>query len=185
MSRISDSTNRGRFLVYENNAVRLNNEVFPATNISVGLNASIDGLMDIDGSFVSYAPNGPLQGNVEISFDLTGALPVYMQATGISELPTLISFNNIVVYGYLQDLNFSVSPYQPVTVNSSFAFYHGIRHVETYSEDPFSVGFNNTLKTYNGAVCRLANKKGGSKLNYSLITDLDYSLKVKELHILK
>lgn len=175
---ISQITNRGPFLVYESNAVRINNEVFPAKNINVGLSASLDSLIDIDGNVPRYAPNGALQGVLDISFDLTGALPTYFQATGITEAPVRVSFNNIFIYAYLQNLSFSVQPYQPITINSSFAFYHGIRHIQPQIEDPYAIGFDSSLKTYNGAVCRLVNQKGGEKLNYSLITNLDYSLNV-------
>ena len=141
---------RGKFLLFESNHVRLNNNVFPAEDISVSLNAALTDAMDIDGDVIGYSPNGPLQGSVSFSFDLTGQLPDYFYAENLTEQPTVISFNTFVIYGHLQSLNYSIEPYQPIKVNADFAFFHGIKYLNTYQQDHFMAEFDNSLKSYNG-----------------------------------
>jgi hypothetical protein len=147
---IGQNNNRGKFIVFESNSVRLNNNIFPTQNINVSLNASLQDSLDINGDLIGYAPNGPVQGSASFSFDLTGALPSYFNITGLSEEPTLIKFNTFVMYGYLQNLKYNVRPYQPITVDADFAFFHGIKYLNSDRQDPVLANFDNTLKTYNG-----------------------------------
>ena len=169
---VTQLDNRGKFLVFESNAVRLNNDIFPAESINVSLSPSIDPLMDIDGRVTNYAPNGSLKGRVDLSFDLTGELPTYFHATGVTEAPTLVKFNTFVIYGYLENLTYEVSPYRPIKVNAGFAFFHGIKYLETQFKDKIPASFDSSLKTYNGLRSYLV----GDTRNYSFISSFNYSL---------
>lgn len=160
---IGQYNNKGKFIVFESNAIRLNNDVFPAQNINVALNASVQDSIDINGNLIGYVPNGPIQGSVSFSFDLTGLPPSYFNITGLSEEPTLIKFNTFVMYGYLQSLKYNVEPYKPITVDADFAFFHGIKYLNTYSQDYELANFSSKLKTYNG-------------LSSYLITDVNNNL---------
>lgn len=166
---ISQNNNRGKFIVFESNAVRLNNDVFPTQNINISLNASLQDALDVNGDLIGYAPNGPIQGSASFSFDLTGALPSYFNITGLSEEPTLIKFNTFVMYGYLQSLKYNIQPYQPITVDADFAFFHGIKYLNTEKQDPVLANFDNTLKTYNGVRSYLITslKNGFSPTNFT------------------
>ena len=169
---ITQLDNKGKFLVFESNAVRLNDDIFPAESINVSLSPSIDPLMDIDGRVTNYAPNGPLKGKVDLTFDLTGELPTYFHATGVTEVPTLVKFNTFVIYGYLENLTYEVSAYRPIKVNAGFAFFHGIKYLETQFKDKIPASFDSSLKTYNGLRSYLL----GDKKNYSFISSFNYSL---------
>jgi len=140
-----------KFLKFENSSIRLNNDFFPAENISINLGASIQQPLDINGRMLNSSPNGPIRGNVSFSFDLTGRLPDYFFATGLSEEPTLIAFNTVVIYGHLENLSYSVEPYQPIKVDANFAFFHGIKFLNTWQEDNFTTKFDNRALSYNGA----------------------------------
>jgi hypothetical protein len=169
---VTQLDNRGKFLVFESNAVRLNNDIFPAESINVSLSPSIDPLMDIDGRVTNYAPNGPLKGRVDLTFDLTGQLPTYFHATGVTEAPTLVKFNTFVIYGYLENLTYEVSPYRPIKVNAGFAFFHGIKYLETQFKDKVPASFDSSLKTYNGLRSYLA----VDGKNYCFVSSFNYSL---------
>ena len=169
---ITQLDNKGKFLVFESNAVRLNDDIFPAESINVSLSPSIDPLMDIDGRVTNYAPNGPLKGKVDLTFDLTGELPTYFHATGVTEVPTLVKFNTFVIYGYLENLTYEVSAYRPIKVNAGFAFFHGIKYLETQFKDKIPASFDSSLETYNGLRSYLV----GDGDNYSFISSFNYSL---------
>tara|TARA_Y100000361_G_C11161660_1_gene347835 strand:+ start:3538 stop:5325 length:1788 start_codon:yes stop_codon:yes gene_type:complete len=169
---VTQLDNRGKFLVFESNAVRLNNDIFPAESINVSLSPSIDPLMDIDGRVTNYAPNGSLKGRVDLSFDLTGELPTYFHATGVTEAPTLVKFNTFVIYGYLENLTYEVSAYRPIKVNAGFAFFHGIKYLETQFKDKIPASFDSSLKTYNGLRSYLI----GDNDNYCFVSSFNYSL---------
>jgi len=169
---ITQLDNKGKFLVFESNAVRLNDDIFPAESINVSLSPSIDPLMDIDGRVTNYAPNGPLKGKVDLTFDLTGKLPTYFHATGVTEVPTLVKFNTFVIYGYLENLTYEVSAYRPIKVNAGFAFFHGIKYLETQFKDKIPASFDSSLETYNGLRSYLV----GDGDNYSFISSFNYSL---------
>ena len=170
---------QGKFITYESNAVRLNDKIFPAENITVGLNASLSNNLDINGDNIGYAPSGPLKGSVNFSFNLTGAMPSYMTKDGLSELPTFISFNRIGIYGYLSRVNYNIEPYKPIKVDVTFDFFHGIRFLTTKGQDLQKPDFDNTLRNYNGVHSYVFSSV--NKLHDFYVTSANYSMTVSRV----
>ena len=148
-----------KFLTFETTAIRLNDSIFPSNSASFGLQANTVPVFDINGNLIDYAPNGPIQGKFSTEFYLTGALPDFLKLENQSDVPISVSFNNFnIPSAFLTDLSFSVEPYQPIAVSTSFDFYHGIRALDTNLNDIHtlfgpadgSTKVKNKLATLNG-----------------------------------
>ena len=116
------------FLTFEENQVLINNNLFPANNISLQLNANTVPVKDIYGNLLYYSPTGPIQGTVGLNFFLTGAIPSYLRLENQDETPVKIAFNRLLIPDcYLTNLSFSVKPFEPIPVRAEFVFYHGVK----------------------------------------------------------
>lgn len=177
-----------RFLTFETTALKLNNSVFPCNSVSFALNANTTPVFDINGNLLYYSPTAPIQGKFQTQFYLTGALPNFLKLENQSETPTRISFNQFYIpSAYLTDLSFSVEPFQPVLVSTSYSFYHGLTTLNTDLNDTHT-GFANTLKTLNGLSSYIVTT---NRDTYSenpkdfIVTNFDYSFSVEREPVLR
>lgn len=177
-----------RFLTFETTALKLNNSVFPCNSVSFALNANTTPVFDINGNLLYYSPTAPIQGKFQTQFYLTGALPNFLKLENQSETPTRISFNQFYIpSAYLTDLSFSVEPFQPVLVSTSYSFYHGLTTLNTDLNDTHT-GFANTLKTLNGLSSYIVTT---DRDTYSenpkdfIVTNFDYSFSVEREPVLR
>jgi len=139
-----------KFLTFETTALKLNDSVFPCNSVGFGLQANTVPVFNIDGDLLYYSPTAPIQGQLKTSFYLTGALPDFLKLENQNEKSINVSFNTFFVpNAYLSDLSFSVDPFQPILVNTSFVFYHGLTALRTDLNDNHT-SFSNSLKTLNG-----------------------------------
>ena len=189
-----------KFLTFETTAVKLNDSIFPSNMATFGLQAATVPVFDINGNLIDYAPNGPIQGKFSTEFYLTGVLPDYLKFDNQTDAPISVSFNNFnIPSAFLTDLSFSVEPYQPISVNVSFDFYHGILSLDTNLNDTHNLfspadGTNkvkNKLATLNGLSSYiLTNNRSTyaqnpddfivSNFNYSFTVDRQPLLRVKQ-----
>jgi len=189
-----------KFLTFETTAIKLNDSIFPSNTATFGLQASTTPVFDINGNLIDYAPNGPIQGKFSTEFFLTGALPDYLKFDNQSDVPISVSFNNFnIPSAFLTDLSFSVEPYQPISVNVSFDFYHGILSLDTNLNDIHNLfspadGTNqvkNKLATLNGLSSYIITNDRStyaqnpddfivSNFNYSFSVDRQPLLRVKQ-----
>ena len=112
------------FLRYEDVLLQVNGESVLATNANVNLSAGSVPVRLVDGSIHRYAPEGGIRGEVNFQHYLTGALPSFLDVTGVNEDAVAGSFGGMTFSSaYLRSLSFSVNPYSPIIVSSSFDIY--------------------------------------------------------------
>lgn len=189
-----------KFLTFETTAVKLNDSIFPSNTASFSLQASTVPVFDINGNLIDYAPNGPIQGKFSTEFYLTGALPDYLKFDNQTDVPISISFNNFnIPSAFLTNLSFSVQPYQPILVSTSFDFYHGLLSLSTDLNDTHNLfrpangttQIENELATLNGLTSYIVTSNRStyaqnpydfivSNFNYSFTVDRQPLLRVKQ-----
>jgi hypothetical protein len=189
-----------KFLTFETTAVKLNDSIFPSNTASFSLQASTVPVFDINGNLIDYAPNGPIQGKFSTEFYLTGALPDYLKFDNQTDVPISISFNNFnIPSAFLTNLSFSVQPYQPILVSTSFDFYHGLLSLNTDLNDTHNLfrpangttQIKNELATLNGLTSYIVTSNRStyaqnpydfivSNFNYSFTVDRQPLLRVKQ-----
>ena len=189
-----------KFLTFETTAVKLNDFIFPSNTASFSLQASTVPVFDINGNLIDYAPNGPIQGKFSTEFYLTGALPDYLKFDNQTDVPISISFNNFnIPSAFLTNLSFSVQPYQPILVSTSFDFYHGLLSLSTDLNDTHNLfrpangttQIENELATLNGLTSYIVTSNRStyaqnpydfivSNFNYSFTVDRQPLLRVKQ-----
>lgn len=189
-----------KFLTFETTAVKLNDSIFPSNTASFSLQASTVPVFDINGNLIDYAPNGPIQGKFSTEFYLTGALPDYLKFDNQTDVPVSISFNNFnIPSAFLTNLSFSVQPYQPILVSTSFDFYHGLLSLNTDLNDTHNLfkpadgttKVKNELATLNGLTSYIVTSNRStyaqnpydfvvSNFNYSFTVDRQPLLRVKQ-----
>jgi hypothetical protein len=186
-----------KFLTFETTAIRLNDSIFPSNSASFGLQANTVPVFDINGNLIDYAPNGPIQGKFSTEFYLTGALPDFLKLENQSDVPISVSFNNFnIPSAFLTDLSFSVEPYQPIAVSTSFDFYHGIRALDTNLNDIHtlfgpadgSTKVKNKLATLNGLSSYIVTYNRSSYANNStdfIVSNFNYSFTVERQPLLR
>ena len=186
-----------KFLTFETTAIRLNDSIFPSNSASFGLQANTVPVFDINGNLIDYAPNGPIQGKFSTEFYLTGALPDFLKLENQSDVPISVSFNNFnIPSAFLTDLSFSVEPYQPIAVSTSFDFYHGIRALDTnlndvhnlFSPADGSTKVKNKLATLNGLSSYIiTNNRSSYPDNYDdfIVSNFNYSFTVERQPLLR
>ena len=186
-----------KFLTFETTAIRLNDSIFPSNSASFGLQANTVPVFDINGNLIDYAPNGPIQGKFSTEFYLTGALPDFLKLENQSDVPISVSFNNFnIPSAFLTDLSFSVEPYQPIAVSTSFDFYHGIRALDTnlndvhnlFSPADGSTKVKNKLATLNGLSSYIiTNNRSSYPDNYDdfIVSNFNYSFAVERQPLLR
>ena len=186
-----------KFLTFETTAIRLNDSIFPSNSASFGLQANTVPVFDINGNLIDYAPNGPIQGKFSTEFYLTGALPDFLKLENQSDVPISVSFNNFnIPSAFLTDLSFSVEPYQPIAVSTSFDFYHGIKALDTnlndvhnlFSPADGSTKVKNKLATLNGLSSYIiTNNRSSYPDNYDdfIVSNFNYSFTVERQPLLR
>lgn len=186
-----------KFLTFETTAIRLNDSIFPSNSASFGLQANTVPVFDINGNLIDYAPNGPIQGKFSTEFYLTGALPDFLKLENQSDVPISVSFNNFnIPSAFLTDLSFSVEPYQPIAVSTSFDFYHGIKALDTnlndvhnlFSPADGSTKVKNKLATLNGLSSYIiTNNRSSYPDNYDdfIVSNFNYSFAVERQPLLR
>jgi hypothetical protein len=177
-----------RFLTFETTALKLNNSVFPCNSISVSLNANTTPVFDINGNLLYYSPTAPIQGKFSTNFYLTGALPSFLKLENQTEAPVRLSFNQFYIpSAYLTDLSFSVEPFQPISVATSFVFYHGLTVLNTDLNDNHT-SFSDSLKTLNGLSSYIVTTDRDTNAENPkdfIITNFDYSFSVERSPVLR
>ena len=191
------------FLTFEENQVLINNNLFPANNISLQLNANTVPVKDIYGNLLYYSPTGPIQGTIGLNFFLTGAIPSYLRLENQDETPVKIAFNRLLIPDcYLTNLSFSVKPFEPIPVRAEFVFYHGVKALSTsplilnnqstnipangvaYANNLFTSGLN----TLNGMSSYILTDDRSSYIENAIdfvVTDFDYQFSVERVPVLR
>jgi hypothetical protein len=123
-----------KFINYKDLDFKINSEPFYASQISVGVDASVAPVVLDDGTLLNYAPTNALVGNLNCDFYLTSSLPYFLNVTGTDERSVEIGFAGVTISeAYCKSLSFSVEPFTPVTVSAEFDWY-GNFDVQSFQE---------------------------------------------------
>ena len=124
------------FIRYEDCLVKLNEKTVFATDVSLSVTANTQASRDHHGRLLRYAPQGGLAGNLSINFYPTKDFSSNYQEFDLlrivenpEHLDTFIngttgSFAGVEFSNaYLNSFSFSVEPFSPISVNTSFDVY--------------------------------------------------------------
>jgi len=130
------------FLSYQNIDFRFGSQNYYANRVSLSAQASVNPVLLNDGSLLNYAPEGAVVGSLSTEFYLTGALPSFLNITGLDESAVTASFAGVAITGlYPKSVSFSVEPFQPIVISAEFDWYGNVS-VEKFDEQR-----NSTLST--------------------------------------
>ena len=123
-----------KFFNYRDIDLKINDQVFYASQVSVGANASVEPVVLSDGTLFNYAPTSAIVGNLSCDFYLTSSLPTFLDPVNIGESAVKISFAGAEIkQAFCTSLSFSVEPFQPVVISAEFD-WHGDFKVDTFEE---------------------------------------------------
>jgi hypothetical protein len=127
-----------------------------------------------DGTIFRYAPTNGLRGQLSLEYYMTGSLntnfnPVTATETAMNGTFAGLAFSNI----YARSLSFSMEPYRPILIKSSFDFYSDLSSTISSSfEDPTAnAAWDGQGKYAHGTVSYLAGLP--SRMNETI--SFDYS----------
>lgn len=116
-----------KFINYQNLDFKLNSQNFYANKIDLSISASVDPVLVEDGTLLDYAPQGSLIGSLSADFYLTGALPDFLNITGVDSSKITGLFGGVQIDNlYAKSLSFSVEPFQPIVLSVGFDWYGNI-----------------------------------------------------------
>tara|TARA_Y100001937_G_scaffold96442_1_gene131117 strand:- start:961 stop:1734 length:774 start_codon:yes stop_codon:yes gene_type:complete len=116
------------FLKYEDVLVKVGNDDIFADTASINVEASLSESRNIYGEIERYAPTNGLKGQMSFEYYMTGALPTYLDITGINEADTRNgSFGGLGFSdAYTTSFSLDVEPYSPVMISSNMDFYSAL-----------------------------------------------------------
>jgi len=126
------------FLRYHDIEVKLDGDNIFAESAEIGVEASVAAIRHADGTIFRYAATNGLRGQLLLEYYLTGSLntnfnPVTATETAMNGTFAGLAFSNV----YAKSLSFSMAPYEPILVKSSFDFYSDLSSTLSSSfEDP-------------------------------------------------
>tara|TARA_Y100000034_G_scaffold64771_1_gene78398 strand:- start:5985 stop:6758 length:774 start_codon:yes stop_codon:yes gene_type:complete len=132
------------FLKYEDVVIELGNESIFADSASINVDASVVESRNVYGEIERYAPTNGLRGELGFEYYMTGAIPAYLDMTGIPDSQTSdgsfagLDFSN----AYTRSYSLEVQPYSPVKINASLDFYSALTtSIATDSTSPTSLPY--------------------------------------------
>ena len=147
------------FLRYHDVQVKIDGDNIFAQSASIGVDASVSEVRHTDGDIFRYAPTNGLRGQLSLEYYMTGSIntnfnPITATETAMDGIFAGLSFSNI----YAKSLNFSMEPYRPILVQSTFDFYSDLSNTISSSfEDPTAnAAWDGQGKYAHGAVSYLA-----------------------------
>jgi hypothetical protein len=126
------------FLRYHDVEVTVDGDNIFAQTATIGVDASVSVVRHTDGTIFRYAPTNGLKGQLSLEYYMTGSLntnfnPTTTTETAMNGTFAGLAFSNI----YTKSLSFSMEPYQPILIKSSFDFYSDLSSTISSSfEDP-------------------------------------------------
>ena len=158
------------FLKYEDVLIQVAGESIFANQAAIKVSAPVEPVRLFDGSIHRYAPMEAAKGTLSFNHYLTGSLASFLDVTGVSEAAVAGSFGGLTFSkAYLTSLNFSVKPYAPILVSSSFDIYGSFSNSvsSSYREDLANcTKYSHAIKSFVGGV--------PSNMNHTL--SFDYSM---------
>ena len=143
------------FLKYEDVLVQVDGQSVFAQNASIDVNAPVEPVRLFNGTIHRYAPAQAPKGTLTFNHYLTGSLASFLNVTGISESSVAGTFGGLTFSdAYLTSLSFSVRPYEPINVQSSFDIYGSFSNSVSSSNDTElnKVKYSHAAKSFVGGL---------------------------------
>lgn len=139
-----------KFIKYENALVEIAGKTIFANSASLGVEASLEPVSDVDGSVLRYAPNSPVKGSLSFSHYCTGDFHDFLNPiTAIEHTgePFMGSFAGVnFTSGYIKSLSFEVQPFQPIIFNSEIDIYGELTQLNNNGSQDLDT--KNSLESY-------------------------------------
>ena len=116
------------FLKYEDVVVTVGNDKVFADSASISVDASMTESRNVYGEIERYAPTDGLRGELSFEYYMTGAIPDYLNMTGLPDTGTIngtfggLNFTD----AYARSYSLEVQPYTPVKINAAMDFYSAL-----------------------------------------------------------
>ena len=116
------------FLKYEDVVITLGNEKVFADSASLNVDASAAESRNVYGEIERYAPANGLIGGLSFECYMTGAIPAYLNMTGIPDSDTKNgTFGGLAFTdAYARSYNLQIEPYAPVRISAALDFYSAL-----------------------------------------------------------
>ena len=175
------------FIKYEDCVVKLNEKTVFATNASLSVSANLSAERDAYGRFLRYSPGGGVAGSLSLTFfptqNFSGNYQEFDLIKIVQQPEHLDSFINGTTgsfagvefsNAYLKSFEFSVEPFSPISINTTFDVYGSLTASSNLVEGSDSSAVNETgiangVKSYFTAASSLG-------LDYPI--SFDYSAQV-------
>ena len=160
----------GKFIEYEKALLEIEGHSIFAESAQLGAEGPLTPIKSITGGLMRYAPDGPVKGTLQFTHYLTGALHDFLNPlTAVEWTGEPLSGNlggMTFKSGYIRELEFSVSPFEPISVRSSMDLYGELEFMESGKSD---VDIRNRRALSHGAKSYLAGDELGinQKLSFS------------------
>ena len=157
------------FLKYEDVLVQVDGQSVFAQNASINVSAPVEPVRLFNGTIHRYAPMEAPRGVLTFNHYLTGSLASFLNVTGVSESSVAGTFGGLTFSNaYLTSLNFSVRPYMPISVESTFDLYGSFSNSISSSSDEElnKVKYSHAVKSF----------VGGLPTNINHTVSFDYSM---------
>lgn len=132
------------FLKYEDVVITLGNDKVFADSAGINVEAPLAESRNVDGEIERYAPTNGLRGELSFECYMTGAIPDYLDMTGVADSDTRAGTFGGLDFSdaYTRSYSLNVQPYQPVKINASMDFYSALTSsLSSNSTDPTSLGY--------------------------------------------
>lgn len=160
------------FLKYEDVLIEVAGESVFAESASINVATNLEPARLTDGTIHRYAPLRGMVGGLSFSHYLTGSLASFLDVTGVSEAAVVGSFGGLTFgNAYLSSLSFSVEPYSPILVRSSFDFYGSLSNSvsSSYDADLAKTKYSHAIKSF----------VAGTPSNINHTVSFEYSMEAK------
>ena len=163
-----------KFISYEKELLQIEGHSIFAESAQLGVGASLTPVKTVTGSVMRYAPEGPLRGSLSFTHYLTGSLHNFLNPLTAVEWtgePLSGNLGGIAFQsGYIKSLQFSVSPFEPIAVESAMDIYGELEFLESGVSDG---SMRNQRKLSHGAASYVAGDDIG--INHKMTFDYSVS----------
>lgn len=160
-----------KFIPFENALVQINGEQIFANSATLGVQADYETIEGITGNVIRFAANAPVRGTFRFSHYMTGSLQPFLNPMNELSEPLTGSFAGVTFgSGYIKSLSFSVSPFEPIIVNSEMDIYGELGSLDNAGDQDFDIRERTGLG--HGQFSFL----GGSELGFSNTLSFSYSV---------
>tara|TARA_Y100000310_G_scaffold114451_1_gene112944 strand:- start:1374 stop:2174 length:801 start_codon:yes stop_codon:yes gene_type:complete len=162
-----------KFIEYEKALLQIEGHSIFAESAQLGVDVPLTPARSVTGSLIRYAADGPIRGTLTFTHYLTGVLHDFLNPLTAVEWtgePLGGNFGGVQFSsGYIKGLEFSVAPFEPISVQSTMDIYGELTFLESGRSD---AGMRNERQISHGAKSYVA----GDNIGINNKLTFDYSV---------